>query len=228
MAVDCTKYTENDVQSKIDNEATDFHKKYRQWIDDNRPTDLVDMWYIFKETAGADAELKKGEDPNTDGGVFATDCKAINDFVASEAERDEYLNPGVQGLMIKPTAADENDQDFKTAIIRYFRGRDLTIEEKRLINGALFVKVDLMSMRSGERQLEQRLYVVPGYLLSDFDRTLSNSVWTEVSAKIDEALLQVESNVINIRSAVQLRFGDALPLSGPGRVGGGMVIMGRA
>ncbi|MCO5084434.1 MAG: hypothetical protein M9955_22610 [Rhizobiaceae bacterium] len=225
----CAIYTADPQASVwIEEGNEDFYVRYQRWITQNKPTSLKDMTFFFQNSDKAREKLKAGEAPNVSGGVLQEDCKAFSDFVRDyqpvAVEPDALANAKLNAI-----ASSDNDLlRFRAALRNYFFGEELTDDEKWILNGALFVQVEMTPIAAGGKG-DKRLYAIPGIALVGFDRNLDDRRWALVDQEISKALNAVRSNVINVAGAVQLRFGGdkAASIYEPVEIGGGMVIMGR-
>ena len=233
----CTNYSAlPDVQARIDAGLEEFYVRYKNWQTAGRPHDNWAMLFFFMDVADVEAKLSAGwsqPSANNAGGVLDGDCQAFNSYVhfrnttplptVSAAEQANANIPQIQ--------SDPDLLAFQVALAKYFTAQTLSAQDKQYLNGALFVQVDLRPTKAAKNKKgDRRLFAIPGNVLVGFDRNLTDPGWKFVDDGITEALKSIRSNVINVKSAVQLRFGapDGPPMYEPVELGDGMVIFGRA
>ncbi|MET3581710.1 hypothetical protein ABID19_004763 [Mesorhizobium robiniae] len=226
----CGQYSSNDdeVMANISVGNEEFYVRYRNWREAGEPSSTLVMLNIFGTTDEAEAKLKLGRGRSGKGGILKKDCEVFNTFV-SERRRvgpvfDENFASNLE--FFKTPGGNPALKAFRATLAKYFSGLDLSDDEKYIINGALFVRVDIDPVvGTGDR----RLFAIPAYALLAYDQNLKDKAWDLIDERIGKALDVVRSNVINVTGAVHLRLGDDdYPIYEPIVIGDGMVIMGRA
>jgi hypothetical protein len=226
----CTKYrAATDVNDRIANGVDEFYVRYKNWIDSDSPSSPESMCLYFLTTKDAEYHLLEGEGAKMNGGVRQDHCGVFRTFVLTGCAPFTPDEKIMKELELVRTRSNEYELAFRTTLARYFAGFALTDDEKRILNGALFIRVDLKSIQAGSGSIDRRFYAIPGTALIGFDRNIDGGQWAFIDQQIQFALEAMGSNVINVAGAVQLRFGDSVfPIYKPINVADGMVIMGRA
>ncbi|MFK0687704.1 hypothetical protein ACFX5Q_05790 [Mesorhizobium sp. IMUNJ 23033] len=226
----CATYTADpDVDKWIEEGNEEFYVRYKNWLDAGSPKEIDHMTYFFEDNKESKKKLEAGESPKVNGGIRQSDCKDFNDFVAGYVpivlNRAALARADLHAIR----SSDKDLLQFRAALFSYFVGDKLSDDEKRTINGTLFVQVDIQPIDAGGGEADKRLYAIPGNALVGFDRNLGDKRWKYVDEQITKALDSIRGNVINISGAVQLRLGGkgTVPIYEPITIGDGMVIMGR-
>lgn len=228
--IDCTGYAEHpDLDELIEANDGPFLTAYWTWETETkaRPESIPDYFRDFTK-AEIRQQIEAGKDGATLGKVRCEHCKFFADFANDDEQRVEFDAGQIERAGI---AAGLGSDDFRTALVLYFLGEELNDEAKKLLNGALLIQVDIQPISSAlgnDPDGDRRLYAIPGGSVIKFNKNLSNKWWRLVDQKMTEALDVVRSNVINVKGAVQLRFGnDDFPSFKPVVIKDGMTIMGR-
>jgi hypothetical protein len=221
----CDNYSADDeqIQKDIDDFQKEFYRGYSKWQRIGSPADIGTMERYFQDKEEIKTKLLAGVDGGR-GGVLTTDCGKFLNFIGPVSPSIDTEFAAANGITFGETELDKQWGAFQVALGKYVLGRDLSPREKSDLNGALFVQVGITSLRGTE---DRRLFVLPYYQLSKNEPPLVRE-WKKVDEMITQALDAVRAPTINVRGAVQLRFGSGSEDFKPITVGDGMVIMGRA
>ena len=227
----CDDYSADDdaVMNAILAGTDEFYVQYWNWREAGEPQSSLVMLNIFGTVDEARAKLSLGKPPKTNGGILKKDCAVFNRFVAEQTRvgpvYDKNFASNLDFFRLSPKG-NPSLMAFRVTLAKYFAGLTLTPEEKYIINGALFVQVDLDPVIGAG---DKRLFAIPAYALIAYDQNLKDPAWDLIDDRIEKALDAVRGNTINVTGAVHLRLGDDdYPLYKPIVIGDGMVVMGRA
>jgi hypothetical protein len=212
--------------------------RYRQWIDDGRPSKHEELATYFGGFQRPRTALSLG-DRRIHGEKAAgqvrinnadrDDFSILEDFVnaaPATIPKEKLVNAGLGNIEAIQNPTDEIL--YEVALRRFLAGDPLKDPyERGMVNGSILALARLQTVfeeRGEMPRSEQSIFAIPGTVVFQWRRKLSDPFWRGVGDKMDDAFEVVGTRLINLSGAIQIRTGAA-PFP-PIQVGSGMVIMG--
>jgi len=220
-----------DIDAVIAAGNEQFYVAYQNWEAAKAPDDKKSMCYLFggmEEVVAKKLDDGDGASGKTNGGVRQEHCRKFKTFLTYDCTSLVYTEAQFADLGIDIRAgADQQLVNFKAAVGNYVLGKALSQDEYDLLNGALFVRVQIEPTNMDDSQAEQYIYAFPGQVVMKWRFSAFAPVWEIVDDKIEDALRKLNTSLINVNGAVQLRLGrDGLPYFRPIVIGEGMTTKG--